>query len=67
MLDTCEYEVQYPDWSTQSYLANVIAEHLYSQVDAEGNQYAVREEITDHEYDGGRSETDCRWEETSDH
>jgi hypothetical protein len=67
MLDTCEYEVQYPDGSTQSYLANVIAENLYCQVDAEGKQYAVMEEITDHEYDGGRSETDCQWEETSDH
>jgi hypothetical protein len=41
ILDTCEYEVQFPDGSTQSYLANVIAENLYSQVDAEGNQYAV--------------------------
>jgi hypothetical protein len=51
MLDTREYEVQFPDGSTQSYLANVIAENLYSQVDAEGNQYAVMDEITDHEYD----------------
>ncbi len=51
ILDTREYEVQFPDGSTQSYLANVIAENLYSQVDAEGNQYAVMDEITDHEYD----------------
>jgi len=51
ILDTREYEVQFPDGSTQSYLANVIAENLYSQVDAEGNQYAVMEEVIDHEYD----------------
>jgi hypothetical protein len=51
LLDAREYEVQFMDGSTQSYLANTIAENLYSQVDADGRQFAVMDEITDHEYD----------------
>jgi hypothetical protein len=36
LLDTREYEVEFPDGTTQSYAANVIAKNLYSQVDEEG-------------------------------
>jgi hypothetical protein len=49
ILDTREYEVLFPDGSTQSYLANAIAESLYSQVDAEGRTHAVMQELVDHE------------------
>ena len=51
ILDTREYEVLFPDGSTQSYLANAIAESLYSQVDAEGRTHAVMQELVDHERD----------------
>jgi hypothetical protein len=49
ILDTREYEVVFPDGSSQSYAANVIAENLYSQVDEEGHSYAILQEIVDHE------------------
>lgn len=51
ILDTREYEVQFPDGSQQSYMANKIAENLYSQVDSEGRSYAVLQEIICHESD----------------
>jgi hypothetical protein len=51
ILDTREYEVVFPDGSSQSYAANVIAENLYSQVDEEGHSYAILQEIVDHERD----------------
>lgn len=34
-LDTRQYEVQFPDGSTEAFNANTIAENLYSQVDEE--------------------------------
>jgi hypothetical protein len=52
ILDTREYEVQFPDGSSGSYLANTIAENLYSQVNQEGRSYALLCEIIDHVYDG---------------
>jgi len=51
MMDTREYEVEFPDGSTASYLANVIAENLYAQVDEEGRMYTLIDEIIDHECD----------------
>jgi hypothetical protein len=36
ILDTREYEVSFPNGSTNCYAANMIAESLYSQVDADG-------------------------------
>jgi hypothetical protein len=47
ILDTRIYEVNFPDGHTAEYSANVIAECLYSQVDAEGNRYAIFEETID--------------------
>jgi hypothetical protein len=49
MMDTREYEVEFPDGSTASYLANVIAENLYAQVNEEGRMYTLIDEIIDHE------------------
>jgi hypothetical protein len=49
ILDTREYEVLFPDGSTESYHANTIAENIYSQVDEEGRSFALLEEILDHE------------------
>jgi len=50
-LDTREYEVGFFDGSSASYLANIIAEKIYSQVDQEGRTYTLLDEIIDHEED----------------
>jgi len=52
ILDTCIYELQFPDGHMEKFAANVIAEYLYSQIDNEGNQYLIMQEITDHHKDG---------------
>ncbi len=51
LLDTRVYAVQFPDGTEQEYTANLIAESLYSQVDDEGNQFILLDEILDHESD----------------
>jgi hypothetical protein len=51
LLDTREYEVLMPDGAMVSYTTNVIAENLYSQVDSEGRQFLMLEEISDHRKD----------------
>ena len=48
ILDTRFYDVLYPDGSTESLAANLIAENLYSQVDTEGNSYAIVKDIIGH-------------------
>lgn len=52
ILDTRIYEVEFPDGSSESYSANVIAENIYSQTDAEGRTMALMDEIVDHRSDG---------------
>jgi hypothetical protein len=49
VLDTRILEVQFPDGDVQEYGANVIAEHLYSQVDDKGHHYLL---FVDHRKDG---------------
>jgi hypothetical protein len=51
ILDTREYEVSFPDGSTDCYAANMIAESLYSQVDADGRKFILMKEIMDHRLD----------------
>ena len=48
ILDTRSYEVEFPDGSTEVFNTNMIAEHLYSQVDDEGRSYQVIKEIVGH-------------------
>jgi hypothetical protein len=48
LINTREYEVLMPNGATVSYTANVIAENLYSQVDSEGRQFLMLDEIFDH-------------------
>ena len=48
ILDTRVYTVQFPDGSFSDYAANIIAENIFSQVDFEGNQYQLIDEIVDH-------------------
>jgi len=45
ILDTSIYEVEFDDGSTEAYSANIIAEHIYSQVDGEGYTQHVLNEI----------------------
>ena len=47
--DTSVYEVLMADGSTMSYMANTIAESMYSMIDDEGQAYSIIEEIQDHE------------------
>jgi hypothetical protein len=52
ILDTREYEVEFPDGATDTFTANLIAENLYLQVDTKGNLYSIFSEIVDHKSDG---------------
>ncbi len=52
LIDTRIYEVQFPDGHMEEFAANTIAENIYSQVDEEGNQHLLMEEIIDHKKDG---------------
>ena len=40
-LNTQIYDVEFPDGEIREYCANVIAENMYSQVDAEGYRYQL--------------------------
>ena len=47
LFDTRVYHVEFQDGHTEEYTANTIAECLYSQVDTEGKQYILLDEIID--------------------
>jgi hypothetical protein len=40
--------VEFPDGSTETVAANLIAENLFSQVDEQGRTYQIMKDITDH-------------------
>ena len=48
LFDTREYVVEFTDGTEENYFANVIAENMFAQVDGEGRQYLLMQEITDH-------------------
>jgi hypothetical protein len=51
VVDTREYEVEFLDGATDTFMANdIIAEQstMYSQVDKDGNSYSLISEIVDH-------------------
>ena len=48
ILDTSEYLVEFGDGTTKELTANIIAESMFSQVDAEGHHYQLLDEITEH-------------------
>lgn len=52
ILDTREYEVEFPDGATEVYTANVIAQNIYASVDENGMEYLVLDEIVGHRKDG---------------
>jgi hypothetical protein len=41
ILDTHTYEVEFPVRQVAEYSVNVISENMYTQCDAEGNQYLI--------------------------
>jgi hypothetical protein len=43
------YDFEFPDGTISSYAANMLAEALYSQLDADGNCFLLLKEIVDHE------------------
>lgn len=51
ILDTCIYNVEFPDGHVESYSANIIAKNIYSQVDTEGNFLMLLSDITNHQMD----------------
>ena len=51
LFDTREYEIEFTDGTREKYQANVIAENMFAQVDNEGNQFLLLQEITDHKSD----------------
>jgi hypothetical protein len=51
MLDTRNYEIEFPDGRSDEYTANVIADNMYAQCDIEGRQYDIMEGIFDHKTD----------------
>jgi hypothetical protein len=60
-LDTRVYDVQLPDGHTEEFAANTIAENIYSQVDEEGRQHILLQEIIDHKTDGTAVAIDDKW------
>jgi len=49
ILDTRVYQVEFPDGHLEEYSTNMIAEALYSQVDEEGFDTGILQEICDHQ------------------
>jgi hypothetical protein len=47
LLDTQEYEVEFHDGHRESLSANVIAQHMFSQVDEEGHRHLLLDDIMD--------------------
>jgi len=47
LLDTREYEVEFLDGHVESMSANLMAQHLFSQVDKEGHQHVLLDDIID--------------------
>jgi hypothetical protein len=58
LINTREYEVEFPDDSIDVLMVDAIAEAMYSQVDEQGWSYAVLSKIVDHWKDGTALEID---------
>ena len=61
ILDTSVYEVEFEDGITEEYTANIIAESIYEQVDADGNTIHLIDEIIEHEKDCTAVDSDNRY------
>ena len=49
--DTREYDIEFTDGSMDRYTANVKSKNMIPQMDHEGNQYVLMNDITDHRKD----------------
>ncbi len=58
MVDTSLYEVEFEDGIVETYSANQIAEGIFAQVDTEGKEYALIDEIIDHKKSFGAVNVD---------
>jgi hypothetical protein len=61
MLNTRVYKVMFPDGELKRYSANVIAENMHSQVDSEGYQYQLLDEIVAHRSTGEAVSKEDGW------
>ncbi len=61
ILDSRVYQVQFHDGDVEDYAANLIAENIYSQVDAEGIRYVLLDEIINHRSDSTAIQIDDKW------
>ena len=52
MLNTNVYKVMFPDGGTSRYAANIIAENIYSQVNADCHRFQFMDHIMDHKSNG---------------
>ena len=57
-LNTMTYDVEFPDGEVREYAANVIAENMYAQVDADGHMHTMLDSILDYSKDGNAVELD---------
>ena len=51
LFDTREYEIEFTDSTNEKHQANIISENMFAQINSEGNQYLLFQEITDHKRD----------------
>ena len=51
LFDTRKYEIEFTDGSREKYMANIIAENIFAQVNNKGHQFQIIDEITDHHKD----------------
>ena len=63
LLDSRVYEVEFPDEDghTEEYAANIITENIYAEVDAEGNQFLIMDEIIGHKADENGITKEEQW------
>ena len=52
ILESCVYEVEYPDGHKASLAANANTQNIFAQVDDESNRHVLFDEIVDHCTDG---------------
>jgi hypothetical protein len=52
ILDSCQYEVKFPDGAMDVFTVNTIAESMYSQVAGDGHLLLLMSKITNHKSDG---------------
>ena len=48
LVETSEYCVEFPDSGSEEYAANLIAENIFAQVDDEGREHLLLDDIVNH-------------------